>query len=234
MTDLIPFEVKDYLEEARGRVTEQFKSADVFDRYLQLLVESQIQIQKVIKDLIQLRDIDTATGNQLDVIGRIVGQERDLIASDLYEFFGFEGALGAQSMGSVSTAEGGIFYSLRGSLGRNVPLDDETYRKFIKAKVYKNVTSSTPNEFIAVVNLIFNTTETYVLEGTDASFTVYFGRELSTFEKSLVEYISYTQAYPTRLLPKPVGVKINYDYTGIPPLEGARGYGLNYGSFYGG
>jgi len=43
----------DYLEEARDRVTEQFKAKDIFDRYLQLLIDQQDSIQQVFKDLIQ-------------------------------------------------------------------------------------------------------------------------------------------------------------------------------------
>lgn len=233
MADIIPFEMKDYLAEARARVTEQFKDKELFDKYLQILLESQIQIQKTLKDLMQLRDIDSAKGSTLDVIGRIVGQERELIAAELYEFFGFIGAAGAKSMGEVGSGIGGYFYTAGSATGKNVPLDDETYRKFIKAKIFKNVTASTPEEFIAVVNLIFDTDKAYVLEGDNASFTLFFGREITGFEKNLLNYVSYKQSYPTRLLPKTVGVKLELDYTGIPNFTGGDGYGNNYGGHYG-
>lgn len=233
MADIIPFEIKDYLVEAKARVTEQFLSADIFNRYVELLIESQTLIQQTLKDLMQLRDVDTATGTQLDVIGRIVGQERELIAAELYEFFGFVGAPLAQPMGAIGSPLGGIFYSYNTPLGNNRPLDDETYRKFIKAKIFKNVTTSTPEEFIAVINLIFDTDQAYVLEGDDAEFTLFFGRPITDFEKSLLNYISYTQSYPTRLLPKTVGVRITLDYTGIPSFTGSGGYGYGYGESYG-
>lgn len=233
MADLIPFEMKDYLTEARERVTYQFKDKTVFDKYLQLMMNSQIEIQKTIRDLMQLRDIDTATGAQLDVIGRIVGQERELVAAELYEYFGFQGAVGAQSMGQYGTAYGGYFKSENTPAGKNVPLDDDNYRKYIKAKIFKNITASTPEEFIAVVNLIFDTKKAYVLEGSEASFTLYFGRPITDFEKSLLNYISYKQSYPTRLLPKTVGVSMTLDYSGIPDFTGVGGYGLDYGVSYG-
>lgn len=240
MADVIPFEVKDYLAEAQSRVTEQFRNSKeesgikkVFGKYLELLIQSQLEIQQTIKDLMQLRDVDSATGAQLDVIGRIVGQERELIAADLYEYFGFQGAVGAQSFGQYGTSFGGYFKSESTPAGTNVPLDDDNYRKYIKAKIFKNITASTPEEFIAVVNLIFNTTQAYVLEGEEAEFTLYFGRPITDFEKSLLNYISYKQSYPTRLLPKTVGVKMNLDYTGIPDFTGGAGYGLSYGTSYG-
>ncbi len=240
MVDLIPFEVKDYLIEAQSRVTEQFKESreesgikKIFGKYLELLIESQLVIQETLKDLMQLRDVDTAIGAQLDVIGRIVGQERELISADLYEYFGFQGAVGAQSFGQFGTAFGGYFKSESTPAGTNVPLDDDNYRKYIKAKIFKNVTASTPEEFIAVVNLIFNTSQAYILEGQEAEFTLYFGRPITEFEKSLLNYISYKQSYPTRLLPKTVGVKMTLDYSGIPDFTDSSGYGLSYGTSYG-
>lgn len=240
MADLIPFEVKDYLAEAQARVTEQFKSSTeengikkVFGKYLELMIASQLEIQQTIKDLMQLRSIDTATGAQLDVIGRIVGQERELVAAELYEYFGFQGATGAQSFGQYGTSFGGYFKSESTPSGKNVPLDDDNYRKYIKAKIFKNITASTPEEFISVVNAIFNTTQAYILEGQEAQFTLYFGRPITDFEKSLLNYISYKQSYPTRLLPKTVGVSMTLDYSGIPDFTGGVGYGMSYGTSYG-
>lgn len=225
--------MKDYLSEARGRVTEQFRNKSVFDKYLQLMLNSQIEIQETLRDLMQLRDVDTARGAQLDVIGRIVGQERELVAAELYEYFGFQGAVGAQSMGQYGTSLGGYFKSENTPAGKNVPLDDDNYRKYIKAKIFKNITASTPEEFIAVVNMIFNTTQAYVLEGEEASFTLYFGRPITDFEKSLLNYVSYKQSYPTRLLPKTVGVTMTLNYSGIPDFTGSAGYGVGYGTSYG-
>ena len=150
------FTVIDYTEEARTRVTQQFVDKPVFDRYVQLLTKAQIDLENTFKDLLQLRDIDTATGAQLDIIGRIVGQDRELIAADLYDFFGMIGALNAFPMGDFNDPTvGGIFYSYGTDLGGYVELDDETYRTFIRAKIYKNIAASTPEQFITAIKLIF-------------------------------------------------------------------------------
>lgn len=37
-----------------------------------------------------------------------------------------------------------------------------------------------------------------------------FGRELSTFERNLLSYVSYSEGYPSRLIPKTIGVGIEY------------------------
>ncbi len=245
---LVEFIEEDFLAQAKGRITEQFKNKDVFNRYVELLISQQTQLQQVFKDLIQKRSIDEATGDQLDIIGEIVGQPRELISVDLFAFFGFQGALNSDSFGDFGNpATGSKFYDFGTPLGGNVLLDDETYRLFIKAKILKNTTASTPEQLISFINFLFGTTTTYLAEG-DASYIVLFGRELTTFEQVLLNYVSTSQGYPSRLIPKTVGVRINFGYffeeeffgfqgtpnvLGFGEFVGTFGYGLGYGLGYG-
>lgn len=241
----------DYLEEARERVTYQFKEKEVFDKYIQLVIEQQTQLQNVFKDLLQKRSIDTATGVNLDIIGEIVGQPRELISADLFTFFGFEGALGADTFGNgLNSILGGKFFNFGDATGGNVLLDDETYRLFIKAKILKNTTASTPEEFISFVNYLFGTESTFVAEG-QAEYTVFFGRPLTAFEQVLLNYVSTSAGFTSRLIPKTVGVRVNFgyftdgEYFGFQGAPGAKGfgdlgtangsygYGLGYGLNYG-
>lgn len=246
---LVEFLDSDYLTEARDRVTQQFVGKDIIDRYLQLLIDQQYDIQQVFKDLLQKRSIDEATGATLDIIGEIVGQPRELISADLFSFFGFQGALKADTFGDFGIATvGSKFYDFGQPLGGNVLLDDETYRLFIKAKILKNRTASTPEEFLAFVNFMFGTTTTALIAEGEAEYTVLFGRELSSFEQVLLNYVSTSQGYPSRLIPKTVGVRINFgwflaeNYFGFQGAPGALGfgefvgtfgYGLGYGVGYG-
>jgi hypothetical protein len=225
------FEEVDYLEQARSRVTEQFKNKPVFDKFLQLLLHGQEELQGVFKDLMQLRSVDTATGAQLDLIGNIVGQERTLIEAEIYKYFAMQGVTDAQTFGDLNiSSAGGWFYDLGQSMGGNVKLDDITYRKFIKAKIYKNVTACTPEEYIKIVKLIFDVDQIYIYEDT-AGLLVYFGRGLTSFEKALLNYVTYTDGYPSRLLPKPVGVSVKYgefqsnNYFGFQGASGVKGFG---------
>lgn len=89
MKDKIPF--PDYLEELRKLTTFQMEDSPVFDKYLQLMSLSLDKLQDTFKDLLTKRSIDTAEGKQLDLIGKIVGQDRVLIDVNLLEFFGFKG-----------------------------------------------------------------------------------------------------------------------------------------------
>lgn len=210
-----PFIEEDYLSVARSRVTEQFKGKVVFDKYLQLLITAQIEIQQVFKDLMQLRSLDTATGEQLNILGRIVGQDRVLLNSDLYNFFGFQGALKAGSMGNLGDQTiGAIFYSLGAPLGGNIELDDETYRLFIRAKILKNTTASTSEEFIRSINLIFGNSAVIAIEDESAAQSgnvlVLFNRHLSDFERALLLYVDNSSGYASPFIPKTIGVNVRY------------------------
>ena len=244
---IVEFISEDYLEEARENITQQFVDKDVIDRYLQLLLKQQEAIQQVFKDLLQKRSIDEATGVQLDIIGEIVGQPRELISADLFDFFGFQGAINAGSFGEIeSPSVGSRWYDFGQPIGGNVLLDDSTYRLFIKAKILKNTTASTPEEFITFTNFMFGTSSTLYIDEGQASYTVLFGRELSIFEQALLNYVSTSQGYPSRLIPKTVGVRVNFgsfsagNYFGFQGAPGAKGFGDDprvytggYGSAYG-
>ena len=212
---LNPFLEEDHLETARSRITEQFKGKEVLDKMLQLLIYAQTELQSVFKDLMQLRSLDTATGEQLNILGRIVGQDRILLNSDLYNFFGFQGALKAGSMGTLTDATiGSKFYSLGDPLGGNIELDDETYRLFIRAKILKNTTASTSEEFIRSVNLIFGENNVIAIEDTTAeqsgNVMVLFNRSLSDFERGLLNYVDNSSGYSSGLIPKTIGVNVRY------------------------
>ena len=244
---LVPVNSVDYLSEARQRITSQFEDKVVVDKYLQLLIDGQAEIQQMFADLIQKRSIDEAEGATLDIIGEIVGQPRELISADLFNFFGFQGALKADTFGDLeNSVVGSKFYNLNDPLGGNVLFDDETYRLFIKTKILKNRTASTPEEFLSFVNFLFGTDTTAILSEGQAEYTILFGRVLSPFEQTLLNYVSTAQGYPSRLIPKTVGVRVNYgyfesgNYFGFQGAPGAKGFGDDprtfdggYGSVYG-
>lgn len=198
-----PFDESDYLGVARSRVTQQFKDKVVLDKFLQLMLQLRIDIQLTLKDLMQLRSLDTATGAALDILGTIVGQERTLY---------------------------GLIYGDNPE-PQTVLLDDDSYRLFIRAKIAKNSTRATPEDTMRFANLIFQTTGSTVQDEGAASYTLMIGKELTEFEQALVNYISTSGGYPVRMLPKPIGVRVNYgmfdpeSFFAFEGVEGGKGYG---------
>lgn len=232
MAEIIPFEIQDYISVARSRVTEQFKDKPVFDRYLQLLLGGKIEIQNVLKDLMQLRSIDTATGAQLDIIGEIVGQPRELIDTALIKYFAFQGYPDAQSYGDLDNPSlGGVYYSLGTPLAGNTLLTDEQYRLFIKAKILKNNTNVTPDQLLYFLKFVFGIEINSVVAEGNAEFTILLGKDLTAFERVLLTYVSYSNDYPSRFVPKPIGVQVNFgsfnatNFFGYQGAPNAKGYG---------
>lgn len=244
---IVPFIEKDFLNELVENSTEQFKYKTIWNKYLQLEALNRSELQEVFKTLLQQRSIDEAVGEQLDVIGRIVGQPRTLISFDIYNFFAFKNYLNGDTYGDLTDpSKGGVFYSEGSPTGGNLTLDDASYRLFIKSKILKNKTASTPEELLLFLSYVFgNDTPIFIVEG-GAHLKIFFGTELSTLEKNLLNYISYDLGYPSRLIPKTLAVSIEYGgfdsgnffaFQGVPNAKGFAsflGWGENWGEDFGG
>jgi hypothetical protein len=249
---MIPeFEDIDFITQARENITEQFKDKPIIDKYLQLEFPNKDEIQSTLKALLQQRSIDEAVGEQLDIIGRIVGQPRDLISLDVYKYFAFKGYPNGDTYGDVfNPAVGGVFYTEGSPLGGNYRLDDQTYRLFIRSKILKNRTASTPEELITFLNYLFwDEIPIYLKETGHAHLTIFFGRQLSQLEKNLLPFISYELGYPSKLIPITIGVGVEYAYfeatnffafQGVPGAKGfgdanaTVGWGEDFGDDFGG
>lgn len=223
---LIPFEYNNFIEESEELITTQFQDKEIFKRYLRLLVIGIQETLAVSRDLMQKRDIDSATGAQLDIIGDIVGQPRVLLNADLYPFFGFQGDLAANSFGTYYNKQiGGYWYSYGGKIGGDVTLNDEQYRLIIKARIIKNNSKGTNEDYIRFGNFVFNTTISFESDGGGKS-TVLVGRRMTLFEKAIMAYVFEGTDYNFTYHPKPLGVGIGYaefDATGTLGFLGTPG-----------
>lgn len=207
MSELNPFEVEEFLNVARSRVTEQFKNKTVYDKYLQLLLSGKVELQDVIQDTMQLRSIDTAVGVQLDVIGDIVGRPRGLVTSDIFYYFGFDGAAQAETFSSTTDPTvGGQWYSLNAPIGISRPPSDEEYRLILKAKIIKNRTLARPEDVINAYKFLFGASQVTIEETAPAEVRIGIGKILNNVERGLL----FDLGGAGQLLPKPVGVSYSY------------------------
>ena len=225
MSQLNQFQIRDYLNEARALVTEQFKKKPVFDRYLRLMLSGMIEAQEVLRQLQQQRSIDTAVGAQLDVIGEIVGRPRGLISSELFNYFGFDGHPLADSYASLNDPTvGSPWYSLGGPVGISRVPSDEEYRLILKAKIIKNRTLARPDDVIDAYKFLFGASRVTIIENTTgpAMAQIGIGKILTNVERGLLFDLGGTGT----LLPKPVGVAYTYtefDANRVFALEGFPG-----------
>ncbi len=213
-----PFAVTDFIAQSQEQATEQFKDKVVFNKYLAFLLAGSTEMLGVLRDLMQLRSIDTAVGEQLDVIGRIVGQDRVLLGADAIKYFGFNGSSLSSTFGSSTNSSlGGYWYSYGKPLGGNVLLNDTQYRLFIKAKIKKNTTDATANSVMNFLTFVFGVRCTLV-ESAGAKATILVSRKLSDFERSLVEMQDSSGSY---FLPRPMGVQLTITE---PTSDGTLGF----------
>lgn len=225
---LVPFKFNNFLTEAQELITTQFEGKDIFNRYLRLLKLESQRILEVERDLMQKRDIDSAEGAQLDIIGDIVGQPRTLVNADLFPFFGFVGNVAANSFGTVfKETVGGYWYSLGQKIGGDVTLSDDMYRLIIKAKIIKNNSRGTNEDYIRFGNFVLGAQVSFDVDsGGNAGALVLIGRRMTLFEKALMVYVFEGLDYNYTYTPKPLGVGIQvqeFDASGTLGFLGTPG-----------
>jgi tRNA pseudouridine-54 N-methylase len=168
------------------------------------------------KDLIQKRSLDFAEGEQLDVIGRILGQPRQLFDSVIVRYFGFQGATGASPYKEVADTERtfGPWKGVKDSLLGIRELTDGEYRRLLRLTILKNTTQANITAFNDGVRLLFGVdTIDYqeevppdYVEGA-ASITISIGRNYNDPEKAVFPGLDEI-ALADRFLGRPLGVGV--------------------------
>lgn len=212
-------EVKDYIDIERSRVTSQFEERINIDNLLQVWTDGFQELQKTCFDIFNIPDIDTAKGYQLDVIGEIVGQPRDLVDIGLAQYFGFEDDVTALPYGSVYNKLGGIYFSLNKKLTGNVTLTDQFYRYFIKAKIVQNTAQGSPEDIISTLQNLFQAGVVEITQDGIANFTVNLdGRPWSDPTSSIYPGMDEAEL-ALKFMPKPAGVSVEFIDVGIHGTE---------------
>jgi len=144
-------------------------------------------------------DLDSAVGNQLDIIGEWLGQDR-YVPRVLPVFFGFVDSVAARPLGEEGDeAVGGRFYGEGEAYITSVALSDPAYRIFLKALRLKNHGSGSTADLVAAISDLLQTTVTLDDPG-NMVVTATVGRVLLPEEVVLLTH--------GNVLPKPSGVKV--------------------------
>lgn len=189
-------------ELAISRLATQFRESTNLIRYIGALLIEANTLEQVFCDLLEKRWIDTAEGVNLDIIGAIVGQSREFIDAEIFDYFGFFDNSQAQSFGSlIDNSVGGRFRFVDEVTTGIRQLSDEEYRLFIKARIARNRTSSTAEDIISNLRYIFDSPLVLFVDG-NTKYEVSIGRKLSLNEKYILE--------STDIIPKTAGVQASY------------------------
>lgn len=174
----------------------------------QLISDTFASTWKGIASLPLALSIDDATGKNLDLVGKHVGQSRILPNLTPRSLFGFDGASGAVGF-RKNQQGGGKWYRLGDSLADSVVLDDVDYRFLIKCRVAKNYAIGTIGDVSDMLDFIFG-------DGASA----YDAYDMSISVLLPPEAITDFKIYALKqmdILPRPAGVGIKF-FAAVPKM----------------
>ena len=191
---------QDYKTIARSRLTDRHRSDETFLAILDTLIKLKEERQREYLSLADtFLDIDKSTGKNLDVIGRLIGEERTLVNFIDRSYFGFLGARLSESY------DIGYWYSLyRNKYGTLRTLTDEEYRRVLKARVVKNSSDNNRESFLEILNILSNNNFSVITESLDNSAILV---EIEDYD-GLVSYYLSKYKSDRNLIPVPMGRRI--------------------------
>jgi hypothetical protein len=216
----------DFIAEAIELLASQYQESETLKGHLSILINQLSDLQDVYCQLLDERDIDTAIGVQLDILGRIIGQPRPLVPIDTFNYFGFipnGGISNNLSYGDFDdTAIGGFYFSFGDDDGGDyVPLTDEQYRSLLRAAAFRNKIRSTPEELVQFLLFVFEDLNIppeniLITEGTQYAL-ITIGYPLNDWEKELLklELNDRGRGSPSYFTPRTLGVL--YDFATYDP-----------------
>ena len=158
MATVIPI---DYISENQEIQPSMFRHSEIFNLLMECIFKPYEDQQE---QLLWLKDnilnLDAAEMWHLDFLGNLVGQSRFLVSFNVEPYFGFDGSYQSDTFGTVSdTSVGGYWYSYNSydkSTARR--LNDDEYRRVIKARLIYIHSNCISNDLIEVINLLTDTT----------------------------------------------------------------------------
>lgn len=150
-------------------------------------------------------NIDTATGDALDSIGRIVVAPRSYIGTLPMNPGQF-----ALLDGSEFGDEDAVFSAL--TIDQDAQLSDELYRLVIKAKIVKNNSLATIDDVLGSMNFLLPYADALrLIDNEDMSFSIEFYGEITSLQRfALLNDL---------LVPKPQGVRFRGFMEGIDMVQ---------------
>lgn len=202
-------EIINYKKIAQTRYTDRFKYDPVFvaimDTLLSLKEQRQIEYVKFADEFL---DIDKSSGANLDMIGKILGEPRNLVNFVDRVYFGFLGAVNAEAF------DVGYWYSTyNNKFGGLRILTDEEYRRILKARAFKNSSKTTRNDFLTILNLLTGNEDSIVNEKPYADIKNGVIEAKIKDDTGIASY--YLAKYKTdnSIIPIPLGFRLSVIYT---------------------
>lgn len=186
-------------------ITSQHRDKPKFVATVQATVSPLVALQGTLKGLVQDYDLDTAIGQQLDIIGQWAGITRNLNTPLAGVYLTWDSSLDSEGW------EQGTWQGEFDPASGLTRLPDDSFRTLLKAKIAANNWDGTIEKAYDIWASVFTDSFVVIQDNQNMSMVVAIsGHPLDAIERALLE-----QGY----LPlKPAGVRVNY--YAIAPSEG--------------
>lgn len=186
-----------YRSDALERLAQQYQDSPRLKALLGILVDEADKIAAAFEQLRLRLDIDQSVGVQLDLIGEIVGKARPRTDPAEDEAFAFATGPGLGFGSTTDPTIGGYFGSLSDIFTERIPLNDEGYRKYLRAAIYAAQAICTVEDIYKFVEFVFVGETVIVTDGVGV-VTIEFDRTLRSMELELLN----------ELTPVPAGIRL--------------------------
>ena len=168
-------------EKMNAHLIGQFRGKPIIRAFLAAVGAELDVLESAIIELREKRWIDTGEGVQLDGIGTIVSQSRQVSDAVQIPFFGFDGQPNAQGF------EIGRFRDSWEVYLASVNMADPEYRMVLRAKIRKDTSNGTAEDTIASLKYVFAADTVVINDRGNAKFSVAIGRRLNANEISVAK-----------------------------------------------
>lgn len=160
LIDHIPSnEIVDYEQELIDTLPSLYRESENYKNLLLSILEPiKNQQLRLLWFKNNMFNIDLAENAHLDWIGMIVGQSRLLVSFNQERYYGYEGSYQSETLGTVYTPSAGGYWNSYSNFVASTArrLNDDEYRRIIKARIINNNSDCTRNDLISVINLLTN------------------------------------------------------------------------------
>ena len=151
-----------YYSDFLGNSPSLFVESENLKKVIEVILNQyQIDQEKYLWLIDNILNLEIAEKYHLDFIGQLVGQDRFLVNFNQEKYFGFLGSYQSETLGTLSDESvGGYWNSVDNFISSSARrLNDEEYKRIIKARIIYNNSNCLMNDLVSVVNLITNRTD---------------------------------------------------------------------------
>jgi len=185
----------DHVEQAESRIYWQYRTAPKAIAWFKTLPEiAQEDLEKALESIANLLDLDAITGDQLDVVGRIVGLDRPPVEETAETS---TTQMATDDLAPQLGESGPQLQATKTTISKKA--SDELLRVLIKSKIERNTSRATINNVVIAARFITGASVVEVNDNQDMTWSVLFGSNLDDVTRFALNTFD--------LLPRPQGTR---------------------------